>query len=271
MRSTPGGTATAAAASLIPWAGFIAAAALTDVVRGDPTATSISDVARAAPSLLAFIALPSALALLVARTRALRLLALLAMTAASATAGVAVTASDDAQAGLALLWVPLLALPLAAVLWVGQTVAASQGRDRATTTVAGFSDRLAALAIDALIVAAALVVPLTAMGHGKEVAAVVVGVAAATAYFAGLVLPRGQTVGESLLRLTVVDAQTLQRPRSVRRLLRSLIIVLEVAGAWTVILSPPAVAEAASALLTGRSLTDRLLRTSVVTTGRNSV
>lgn len=263
---------TVAALSLVPWAVYFVVEAVTDVLSGADDPTSLSDLSRPALPLLTFVALPSALPLAVARTRVLRGVTLLLMTAATAITSVTVTASDDAQSGLALLWVPTFAIALAAVLWVGQTIAASRAGDRPAATAATFSDRLAALAVDVLIVEAALIVPLTALSHAKkEVAAVVVGVGAATSYFAGLVAARGHTVGQSLLGLTVVDAQTLRRPAPARAIVRSLVVVLEVAGVWMVVLSPPAIIESVSTLLTGRSVTDRILRTSVITTGRNSL
>lgn len=254
----------AAVASLIPWAAFVAVTWFGD------RSTSISHEAAAALSLLAFVALPSALPVAVARARSLRLVAVAVMTAVAAIAGIAMTASDDAQAGLALLWVPLVALPLAAVIWVGERVAASRAAElqpgaSELPEPATLADRLAALAIDATIVGAALVAPLTALSHAKhEVTAVVVGVAAATAYFAGLVATRGQTVGQAVLKLTVVDARTSRRLPLSRAVIRSLIVVLEVAAVPTVMLSPAAIAEAIAVQSTGRSLTDRLLGTAVI-------
>jgi hypothetical protein len=262
----------AAVLSLIPCSAFLAAATLTDIIAVDDKSTSISRLAAAAFSALAlFVALPSTLPLAAARSGRTRLLALVAMTVVSAVVGVVVTASEDAQAGLALLWVPLVALPLAAVIWVGEGVAASratalQAGDTEASGPATPADRLAALAVDVAIVGAALVIPLTAMSHAKkEVAAVIVGVAVATTYFAALVSARGRTIGQSLLGLTLVDAQTLRRLTFSRSFVRSLIVVLEVAAMPTIILSPPAIADLMAVLGTGRSLTDRLLRTVVVT------
>lgn len=194
---------------------------------------------------------------------------LVVLTAVAALSGFLVATSNDAQAGLAVLLVPYVALPLAAVIWLGEAVAASrratlQPADTQATALDNFEDRLAALVIDTALVGAALVVPLTALSHAKkEVVAVVVGVAVATAYFAGPVAFRRRTVGQSLLGLAVVDAQSHQ-PLSVgRAVLRSLIIVLEVAALPTIILAAPAIAEALVALTTGRSFTDRVLHTTV--------
>jgi len=267
-RSQSGGARlwSAALASLIPWAAFLLAMALVDF-----RSTSLIGLAAAAPLYLSFVALPSLLALAVVRAGLLRIVVLVLLTAVAATGGVLVVTTDDAQAGLAVLWVPFVAIPVAAVVWIGQAVAA-----RRTTAVspgagapvtAGLSDRLAALAIDIALVGAVLVIPLTALSHERqEVAAGVVGVGAGTVYMAALVAGRGRTVGQSLLGLAVVDVQTLGRVALNRALPRSLIVVLELAMAPTIILAAAAVAELLSVSACGRSITDRLLRTSVVAT-----
>jgi len=249
-------------ASLIPWAAFVLATALADVWV-DYKSISVAGLVTAAPLYLVFVALPSALPLAAARSRSLWLAVLVVMTGVAAIAGVLVVTTDDAQAGLAALWVPFVAIPLAGVLWVGQTVMERRSGRRA----AGLPVRLAALAIDVVIVGAVLVVPLTAMCHAKqEIAAGVVGIGVATIYLAALVSVRGGSVGQSLVGLGVVDASTGSKLALSRALLRSLIVVVEVSLAPTLILSPIAFAELWSASVTGRSLTDRLLRTEVVTT-----
>lgn len=253
---------TAAVASLAPWAAFLLAVGVGD------GPTSLGRIAAAAPFYLGFIALPSLAPVVAARPGMPRVVVAAVMTAVAAISGVLVATSDDAQAGLAALWVPLVALPLAAVLWMGWVVidrrAAFAEPDAPASP--GPSDRIAALAIDVAIVGAALVLPLTAMSQSKqEVAAALVGVAVATIYLAAPVVWRGRTIGQSLLRLAVVDTRT-QRPLQLSRaLLRSVIIVVEVAAIPTIILAIPAIAELMSVVGTGRSLTDRILRTSVVT------
>lgn len=62
---------------------------------------------------LAAVALPSALPLAAARHRWVKLLVLVVMAATAALAGVLVVTTDDAQAGLAVLFVPYGAVPLA--------------------------------------------------------------------------------------------------------------------------------------------------------------
>lgn len=263
---------TSALASLVPVAAFLLVTAIADR-HVDHTSRSLSALVAAAPFYVAFIGLPSLLPLAAARAGVTWLATLAAMTAVAAIAGIAVVTSDDAQAGLAALWVPLAAIPLALVLWVGQAVAArwSTARrppNRHPLVPAEVSDRLAALAIDIAIVGVVLVVPLTAMSHAEqEVAAAVAGVAATTIFLAALVSARGATIGQALLGLAVVDAPTRTRVPLPRALVRSLIVVLEVAATATIVLAPLAFAELISASADGRSLTDRLLRTEVVTTG----
>jgi len=263
-------------ASLIPWAAFLLALALGDV-GVDSGWISSDGLGTAAPAALGFVALPAALPLVAARTGLLRLGALVVMTAVAVVAGVLVVTTDDAQAGLAVLWVPMAAIPLAVVLWIGHAVASNRAavreRSEAGTPAppapapAGLSDRLAALGIDIAIAGAALVGPLTVLSHaGQEIAAVVVGVVAATVFLAVLTAVRGQTIGQALVGLTVIDDRTSGRMTLSRALLRSLVVVLEVAGTPTFILAPAAIAELATAAASGRSLTDRLFGTSVVTT-----
>jgi hypothetical protein len=63
-----------------------------------------------------------------------------------------------------------------------------------------------------------------------------------------------------------VDASTRKRISLPRAVLRSLVVVLEVAATPSIILALPAFAELTSTSADGRSLTDRVLRTEVVTT-----
>ncbi len=259
----------AALASLIPWAAFLIAATAADTLV-DGWSGSLGGLAATAPFYLGLVAVPSMLPLLAARTSTTRLVVLAVMTAVATASAVVVATHDDAQAGLAALWVPYVAIPLAVVLLVGHAVVARRTgmADAQPLAPAGPSDRLAALMIDVAILGAVLVFPLTAMSHAKhEVAATVVGVAVGTVYMATLVAVRRRTIGQSLLRLVVVDATTLDRVRASRAIVRSAIVVIEVAAAATITLSVPAIAEFVSVLATGRSLTDRLLRTAVVTDG----
>lgn len=259
----------AALASLVPLVAYLAAIAVAD--RGvEQRSVPLIGLVAAAPVYLGFVSLPSLLPLLAARTAGLRLFAVLVMTGVAGTAGVLVVTTDDAQAGLAVLIIPYVAIPLAGVLWVASAVVAARRPltvppTTEVLTPAEPSDRLAALAIDVTIVGGALIVPLTAMSHaGQEVIAGIVGVGVATAYFAALVAGRGRTVGQSLLGLAVVDARTLRRVPPGRALLRSLVVVLEVAGTPTLLLAAPAIAELVSTLHSGRSITDKVLKTSVV-------
>lgn len=260
-------TATALA-SLIPWAAYLGATAVAYVWVG----YSFSPVGllSAGPLYLPFVALPSLLLLAVARHRATKIVVLVVMTATAVLAAVLVVTTEDGQAGLAVFLVSYVAIPLFAVIWVGQAVIpriakrGPEGQPRVLVD-AEPSDRLRALVIDGVIAGAALVVPVTALSDAHyEVAAAVSGVVAATAYLGGSIAWRARTVGQSLLGLSVVDAKSFSRVGPIRAFARSLIVVLEVLGAATIILLPPAVAEIVSTLLTKRSLTDRLLRTTVL-------
>ena len=103
--------------SLIPWATFLVvsfvAYSLSDLwtVRLGGTLTS-------APWYLVFVALPALAPLAAARRRWMVNAVVVLTTAAAAVAGVLVATTDDAQAGLAVLWVPYVALPLSAVVCV---------------------------------------------------------------------------------------------------------------------------------------------------------
>jgi hypothetical protein len=107
--------------SLVPWAAFLLAVTKTHSSFHKPV--SLLELL-GEPVTLGFVALPSLLALAAARTRLTRLVVLMVMTGVAAWAGVSIVTTDDAQAGLAVLWVPFVALPLATVAWVGHNVAA---------------------------------------------------------------------------------------------------------------------------------------------------
>ena len=59
-------------------------------------------------------------------TGRLRLAVLTVMTGTSVLAAIQLVASDDAQAGLAVLLVPMVAIPLAVAVWVGRLVVERQ-------------------------------------------------------------------------------------------------------------------------------------------------
>jgi hypothetical protein len=190
----------AAAASLVPRAAFLAAIAITDIWV-DYKSISLVALIAASPVYLGFVALPSLFPLAAAPPGWMRLTVLTVMTAVAVIAGVLVVTSDDAQAGLAVLLVPYLGVPLGALVWVARTAmnarrttSPERGED-AVSSLARPSDRLAALAIDITVVAAMLVVPLTAISHAKqEVAAAVVGIAAGTIYLGGPIAAFGRAV-----------------------------------------------------------------------------
>jgi hypothetical protein len=96
--------------SLVPWVALL----LTVPLAKD--GVGMDDVAGAAPLYLAFVALPSALAIGAGRTAATRLAVTLLMTGVAVFAGVQVATIDDGQAGLAVLYVPMVAFPLTGVV-----------------------------------------------------------------------------------------------------------------------------------------------------------
>lgn len=253
----------------MPWAAFVVALAIADTLEDGSGSGSGVDVFGAALFSLFFVGIPSAVPIAAARRAPLLLISLVVMTATAAVAGVLVVTTEDAQAGLAVLWVPFVAVPMAAAIWVGRAVAARRRAPRpeeqATPSLARPSDRLAALAIDVAVVGAVLVAPLTAMSHAEqEIGAVVVGVLVATVYLGGPTALLGRTPGQSLLRLRVVDARTGARVAVPRALLRSLVTVLEVMGIPLVLFGLPALAEFMAVSANGHSITDRLLKTSVL-------
>ena len=251
--------------SLIPFVAFLGVS-LADLGLG-----SLLDLIVWSPFYFGFVALPSLLPLAAARRGAVWLAALFLMTLVALVAGLAMVTSDDAQAGLAVLVVAYVALPLAGVLWLGDRVAWRRTEARraqeAEFGAAQVSDRLAALAIDVVILGAALLAPLSAISDAKhEVAAGALGIGTATVYQTLLISLWGGTVGQLLLGLRVVDVATGRRVAMARLLARGAIVALEVEAVPTVILAAPAIAELVSAGA-GGSLTDRLLGTNVVSIG----
>ena len=98
-----------ALASLVPWAAFQVAFVVSDRWT-DIRSVNWDEFATVSIVRLGFVALPSAVALLAAKRGWMRAAALVVMTAVAAVAGVLVMTTDDAQAGLAVLWVPITAI-----------------------------------------------------------------------------------------------------------------------------------------------------------------
>lgn len=113
------------AGSLVPWAAFLVTVVAHE--RYDGGAVSLAGVIAAAPWYLMFVAVPSALPIAVSHHRVTRGAATVVMTATAVAAGALVVASDDAQAGLAVLWVPYVAIPTAVAIGLGQAVTACFG------------------------------------------------------------------------------------------------------------------------------------------------
>jgi len=126
---------------------------------------------------------------------------------------------------------------------------------------------MAAVVIDAVMISAVEVVPLTMLSKAHaEVAAIVLGVVLAAAYLATSVALAGRTPGQALLGLTVVDEATGERIPAARGVLRSLVVAVELFGAMSLLL-PLAAVEVVSVAATGRSVTDRVFGTAVVAGG----
>ncbi len=247
--------------SFVPSAAFLGALVLAG--QWFEESASLAGIVTAAPLYLLFVSLPSALPLAAAGRGRLRLAVLATMTAVAVVAAMELVASDDAQAGLAVLLVPMAAFPLAVAVWVGRRLAGRRLPHDEPGSLASTSDRAAALIFDVATVGGGLVVPLTGMIHsGQGVAATVLGIGVATLALAVPVVWRGRTFGQSLFGLAVLDARTGDRIGLGRSIVRSLIVVVEAVMLGSLL----PLADLAAVAATGRSLPDRVLRTSVVRT-----
>ena len=181
---------------------------------------------------------------------------------------------NDGLWALVLWLLPVLGGLAAVVAAVAERVSTARAQHDAGArelTIARLSDRLAALAIDVAIAGAVLVVPLTTLSHqNREIVAAMLGVASATAYLAVPLAWRGRTLGQSLVGLFVLDSTTNRPVSPVRALVRSLIVVLEVAALPTFILAIPVAAEWISLAGSGRTMTDRVLGTVVLSERRTA-
>lgn len=172
--------------------------------------------------------------------------------------------------GLMLWFLVPIGAGLAVLAAVAESVGAARRRHTAkrpdgTVTAVRPTDRLAALTIDSGVVFGVLVLPLTALSHAEhETIATVVGLLVATSYFAVPLSLRGQSLGQALVGITVLDAGTGDRLSFGRAYARSLIVVLEVGAAATIILALLPAVEFLMLAQSGRSLTDHLLGTRVV-------
>ncbi len=260
------------AASLVPWLALLVSITVADYATNDHS-VSLVGLAFAAPFSLGFVALPSYFPLAAASPGWMRRLVLAVMTAVATFAGVSVVTTDDAQAGLAVLWVPLVAVALGVVLWVvrvarsSREASASRPGACAAPTFATMSERLAALAIDVMVVGAVVTVPVSGLADAHhEVAAGFVALAAATLYLAVPVAAFGATLGQSVLRLRVGDAVAARRVGLGRSLVRSLIVVLEVGTAVSMFAAAVGLADLIVVSRDDRSFADRLMRTTVTRT-----
>ncbi len=175
---------------------------------------------------------------------------------------------NDGLWALILWFLPVLGGLAAVVVAVVGRVRAARPRSpvqHESLTVATCSDRLAALAIDVAILGVVLVVPLTALSRAQlELAAWVMAITVATAYLALPLSWKRRTLGQSLVGLFVTDARTNQSVPVARAVIRSVVVVVEIAALPTLIFAVPALIEVIVLGASGRTLTDRLLGTSVL-------
>lgn len=223
---------------------------------------------------LGFVGLPGAISAGMARFRFTRIACFVIMTGVAFWAGWSMGASDDAQAGLAALIVPFVGIPLAGVVLVGESVLVRRAGvvdpdpiDMRETRAA-LPERLASLLVDLAIATAVLVVPLTMLSHrGAEVVAAAVGVGAGVAYLTVSWVTKGATIGQTLLRLRVVDGHA-ANPAPARALARAGLLIVEILGTATLLLIPVTGIEIAlAANANARTIVDRLTRTTVVARG----
>ena len=104
--------------SLLPCVGLAAAIGISG---GRGPAGGIAD---AAPLYFGFVAVPSMLAIIAGRAAFTRLVLTLVMTGVAVFAGLQITAIEDGQAGLAVIYVPMVAFPLAGAVWYCESVEA---------------------------------------------------------------------------------------------------------------------------------------------------
>lgn len=254
------------AGGLAPWLAFLVVTAIASrVTDGD---FFIAGMIVTAPFYWLVVGLPSVAVVAAARHRSVAVAGLVVMAAVAVYAGAGMAASDDAQAGLMVLIVPMVGVPLAVLCWIGQSVAYRRTAHRAGIGVLAAADldtRGCALAIDVLAAGALVLAPVSMLSHaGQEVAAAALGIAAATASLALPLARRGHTLGQGLLGLRTVDAATGEPLPLARASARSLVITLEVLGTITFVLAVPAAIDLIAVAAGKRTLVDRLFRTSVL-------
>jgi hypothetical protein len=222
----------------------------------------------AVPLYFGFVGLPGAVSLLAARHRGVRIGCALLMTAIGGWAGRAVATTDDAQAGLAVLVVPMVGVPLAGVVFVIE--AAVQRRRDSLDSAAGpaaFDERAAAWLIDLVILGAVLTVPLTRLSHAdQELVAGAIGITASVAYLATCWMVGGSTIGQRLLRVGVVRIDG-TRCGPGRALVRAVALVIEHVVSFVLLFIPLVVEAVFAADWGGRTIVDRLAGTRVMRTG----
>jgi len=255
--------------SLVPWLACLMAALIAS--NGHASGSKSSLLVTLGSVALATIAIPSAIALSSAQTNRARIVVLIALTAAGAAAGGIIGGSDEALRALVLVYPALLACFIAWVLWLRGAVARRRLESQRSNGVdarkrrAALTDRVAALSIDATVLAVGLVTPSTVLsGAGLEVGALALALITATAYFTGPTHRGRGTIGQRALRLAVIDIGTGRPPTLLRSASRSFVIAVEMLLAVTIVLGVLMLAEVMSIATSGRSLTDKLLGTDVI-------
>jgi hypothetical protein len=265
---------TAALAALVPAVVFN----VVSVLSADPTRLTLDDGLTGVLISLGVVWVLSLIPLAVSRHVVAFAGVLVVMTCVAAVAGYLVVTIDDAQAGLAILYVSYVALPLAMAVGLIQAVVGGAERRRwwrahpvgspavpTDTAPARAGLRVAALLIDTLALGAVLAYPLTSLSHARlETVAAVGGIAVAVAYLAVGTSGTLRTLGQVLVGVAVVGHRDGGPVGAGRATVRGLLIVVEVLATLTLWGVPVAVVDLVVVRLGGRSLIDLLLRTAVV-------
>jgi hypothetical protein len=104
----------------VPWAAFLVTLALADGLSGDATYVVWDLLVPLA--YVVWVGVPSAVALLVAKPGWMRAAVLVMMTTVAVISAVLLGTTDDAQAGLAVLWVPFTAAVLTALMFAWRII-----------------------------------------------------------------------------------------------------------------------------------------------------
>src|SRR5687768_8761901 len=107
--------------ALIPWVVFLVSVPV-GALFTDYQSVDVPDFLSSALFYVGFVSLPSLLPIAVARAGPTRVAATAVMSIVAGVSGVLIATTDDAQAGLAVLIVAYVAIPLAVILWIAKLV-----------------------------------------------------------------------------------------------------------------------------------------------------